>query len=141
MQAKTYQHDTVLSNARQRGHRVRAQLLEAEGGTLTVKEVAERLGTVQREIDERRRIGRLVAFPARRVRYVYPAWQFGPDGTLTALEEILAALDVRNPWQQAAFFLAKNVYLGGASPLAERRRGNVAAVQRAARAYGEHGAA
>jgi hypothetical protein len=128
-----------LSAARERGVRARMHLLEAEGGTLTVKEVAERLGTVQREVEERRRAGRLVAFPMPHVWYVYPAWQFGADGTLPALNEILAALDVRNPWQQAAFFLAKNVYLNGASPLAELRRGNVAAVRRAAEAYGEHG--
>jgi hypothetical protein len=130
-----------LSAARARGLRVRTYLLEAEGGTLTVKEVAERLGTVQRDVEERRRAGRLIAFPIPRVWYVYPVWQFGPDGTLPALEEILTALDTHNPWQQAAFFLAKNVYLNSASPLAELRRGNVAAVRRAAEAYGEHGAA
>jgi hypothetical protein len=59
---------------------------------------------------------------------------------LPGLEETLIALDIPNPWARAAFFLAKNVYLAGASPLAELRRGQVADVVRAAQAYGEHGA-
>lgn len=131
----------LFAAAHQRGTRARAQLLEAEGGTLTVRDVAERLGVAQRSVEERRHAGRLLAFPVRRIRYVYPRWQFGPHGILPGFEEALTALGTPNPWACAAFFLAKNLYLDGASPLAELRRGHVADVVRAAHAYGEHGAA
>jgi len=60
---------------------------------------------------------------------------------LPGFEEALMALETPNPWARAAFFLARNLYLDGASPIAELRRGHVVAVMRAARAYGEHGAA
>jgi hypothetical protein len=137
---RDYRGGDLLASARQRGLDARAQLLVAEGGTLTVREVAERLCTVQRVVEERRRAGTLLALPVRRIPYVYPAWQFGSHGLLPGLEETLIALDIPNPWARAAFFLAKNVYLAGASPLAELRRGQVADVVRAAQAYGEHGA-
>jgi hypothetical protein len=60
---------------------------------------------------------------------------------LSGFEETLMALGTSNPWACAAFFLAKNLYLDSASPLAELRRGHIADVMRAAQAYGEHGAA
>lgn len=131
----------LFAASRQRGLRTRAQLLEAEGGTLPLREVAERLGVVQRSVEERRRAGLLLAFPVRGIRYRYPRWQFGPDGMLPGFEEALMALETPNPWARAAFFLARNLYLDGASPLAALRRGHVVDVLRAARAYGEHGAA
>ncbi len=137
---RDYRGGGLLASARQRGLDTRAQLLAAEGGTLTVREASERLGTVQRVIEERRRAGTLLAFPVRRIRYVYPVWQFGSHGLLPGFEETLIALDTPNPWVRAAFFLAKNVYLAGASPLAELRRGHLADVVRAAQSYGEHGA-
>ena len=133
--------DDLLVPARQRGAETRTQLLGAEGGTLTVREVAERLGTVQRAVEERRRAGRLLAFPMRRVRYVYPAWQFESHGLVPGFEEALMALETPNPWVRAAFFLARNIYLDGVSPLAALRRGHGADVLRVAQAYGEHGAA
>jgi hypothetical protein len=138
---RNYGNGDLLAPARQRGLDARAQLLEAEGGTLTVREVANRLGIVQRAVEERRRAGQLLAFPMRRIRYVYPVWQFRSHGLLPGFEETLMALGTPNPWARAAFFLAKNVYLNGVSPLAELRRGHVADVLRAARADGEHGAA
>lgn len=129
-----------LAAAYQGGVHARATLLQAEGGTLTAREVAERLGVVQRVVEERRRAGRLLAFPAPRIRYIYPMWQFGPHEMLPGFEETLAMLTVENPCGRAAFFLAKNAYLHDASPLAELRCGHVADVKRAAQAYGEHGA-
>jgi hypothetical protein len=138
---QNYGESDRLAESRQRGVRARAHLLEAEGGTLPVREVAERLGIAQRAVEERRHAGRLLAFPVRRIRYVYPLWQFGPHGMLPGFEEVLIALGTPNPWARAAFFLAKNVYLDGESPLAELRRGHRADVMRAAQAYGEHGAA
>lgn len=130
-----------LAPARQRGVDNRTRLLAAEGGTLTVRDVAARLGVVQRVVEERRRAGTLLAFPARGIRYVYPAWQFGAHGLLPGVEEVLTILETRDPWVRASFLLAKNAYLGGAAPLDELRRGHMAEVRRAAQAYREHGAA
>ncbi len=138
---QSYGDGDLFAPARQRGAAIRAQLLGAEGGTLTVREAAARLGVVQRAVEERRRAGRLLAFPMRRVRYVYPAWQFASHGLLPGFEEAMMALETPNSWARAAFFLARNIYLDGVSPLAALRRGHGADVLRAARAYGEHGAA
>lgn len=138
---QNYGKGDLLAPARLRGSDIRAQLLNAEGGVLTVREVAQRLGVVQRTVEERRRAGRLLAFPVRRVRYVYANWQFSPHGMLPGFEEALLTLETNNPWARAAFFLGKNIYLNGASPLTELRHGKIADVMRAAQAYGEFGAA
>jgi hypothetical protein len=132
--------DDPLAPARLRGLKMRGNLLEAEGGTLTSDEVARLLGMTRQAVDKRRRAGRLLAFSLGRRGYAYPAWQFVPDGILPGLEEALAALTVQGSWTQAAFFLGGTLYLDGETPLAELRRGNIAAVLRAASAYGEHGA-
>ncbi len=132
--------DDPLAPARIRGLKARAQLLEAEGGTLTAEQVAALLNITRQAVDKRRRAGRLLALSTGRRGCAYPAWQFGPEGVLPGFEEVLAALTVRGPWTQAAFFLGGNLYLDGETPLAELRRRNVAAASRAASAYGEHGA-
>ncbi len=132
--------DDPLAPARARGLRARAQLLEAEGGTFTAEEVAGLLGLTRQAVDKRRRAGRLLALRVGRRGYAYPAWQFGQDGVLPGFEAVLADLRDHDPWARVGFFLNGNHYLDGASPLTELRRGNVAAVQRAARNYGEQGA-
>ncbi len=90
--------------------------------------------------------GRLVLLALRvgSEGYLYPSWQLdpqSPDGLLPGLHGILADLREHDPVMQLAFFVNSNVRLGGACPLAEPRRGNVQAVHRAARTYGEQGAA
>ena len=60
---------------------------------------------------------------------------------LTGFESALRELGVRDPWMKAAFFLSGDPRLDGASPLEVLRRGDPEAVLRAARGYGEHGAA
>ncbi len=133
--------DDPLAAARLRGLEMRAQILEAEGGTLTAEVVSKLLGITRQAVDKRRRAGRLLALSLGRRGYVYPAWQFGPSGALPGFEEVLAEFQIRDSWTKAAFFLGENTYLDGETPLVELRRGNVAAVRRAASAFGEHGAA
>ncbi|MBI3971349.1 MAG: hypothetical protein HY332_08665 [Chloroflexi bacterium] len=132
--------DDPLAAARLRGLQARERLLQTEGGTLTAGQVAKLLGVTQQAVDKRRRAGRLLALNLGRRGSAYPAWQFGPDGVLDGFEAVLAALAV-SPWTQASWFLSGDVRLGGETPLAALRRGNVDAVQRAARASGEHSAA
>lgn len=135
------QQEDRLAAARLRGLHARAQLFEAEGGTLPVDEVAKILGITRQAVDKRRRAGRLLALQTGRRGYAYPLWQFTADGVLAGFEETLAALRHHDPWTQAAFFLSGNLYLDGESPLSALRRGHVSAVRRAAQAHGEEGAA
>ena len=130
-----------LAEARLRGLRARAQLLDAEGGTLTGPQVASLLGISRQAVDKRRRAGQLLGLAADRRGYAYPAWQFTPAGVLSGLPEVLAAFPVSSPWMQAAWFLNPNLYLDGARPLDELRSGRSDAVRRAAAAFGEQGTA
>lgn len=134
------QAEDLLATARVRGLRARAHLLAAEGGTLSVEAAANLLGVTRQAINKRRRAGRLLALSTGRHGYAYPAWQFGANSVLPGLEEVLADLHEHDPWTQAGFFLNGSLDLDGAAPLGELRRGNIAAVRRAAQRYGEQGA-
>jgi hypothetical protein len=130
-----------LAKARARGARARREILRREGGAWTAEQVTAHTGLSQESISQQCRAGKLIGLLTDRQEYVYPSWQFEQNGILPGLEETLAALTVRDPWVQAAFFVSGDPRLNGATPLDELRRGNVDAVQRAARGYGEHGAA
>ncbi len=130
-----------LASARLRGIEARARLLDAEGGTLAAEQVARHLSISRQAVDKRRRSRRLLALSTGRRGYLYPVWQFGPDGVLAGFEEILRDLRAHDPWAQAAFFLNGSLFLDGTSPLAELRLENVEGVRRAALGYGEQGAA
>jgi hypothetical protein len=126
-----------LLPARLRGLRNRERLLSVEGPALTAEEAASALGITRQGVDKRRRAGRLLALTVGRRGYLYPAWQFVPSGVLPGLEEALAALGDSDSWMQLAFMVNANTALGGQVPLSELRRGNLTAVLRAARTYGE----
>jgi len=130
-----------LSAARIRGLRVRKRVLEAEGGTLSAEDAASHLGIKRQAVDKRRKAGRLIGLGMGRRGYVYPAWQFSREGTLPGLEEVLGELRKRDPWMQVIFMLTPSRRLDGTTPLQAVRKGRVEGVQRAARAFGEHGAA
>lgn len=135
------EEDDPLAAARLRGLAVRAELLKAEGGVLSVNEVATRLGISRQAVDKRRRARQLLALPMGKSRYSYPAWQFSENGVLPGVEEVLQAFQDEAPWSQAAFFLGGNTVLDGQRPIDELRRGNVAGVRRAAALLGEQVAA
>ena len=135
-----------LADARLRWVRDRQRLLHAEGQPLGTREVAEVLGVSRQAIAKARADGRLVAVPLGPYRYVYPSWQFGPSGPLRGLRELRQVLDAGDGdvWTLIAFVLAPNSRFDDATPLSLLRRGqdhDVEVVLRAARAYGEHGAA
>ena len=73
--------------------------------------------------------------------YSYPWFQFEDGKTLPGLEEVLQELKSFDPWMQLAFFVNPNDRLSGITPVAALRAGNQSEVLRAARSYGEHGAA
>ncbi|HZS01130.1 MAG TPA: hypothetical protein VFE37_20600 [Chloroflexota bacterium] len=133
--------DDVLAAARLRGRKVRDRILAAEGGVLSPEQVAAHLHSTTPEVEQLRRSGRVLALSVGGQSYRYPSWQFAPEGLLPGFELVLGDLRGHDAWMQALFFLNGNEYLDGASPLAELRCGQIDRVRRAARAYGEHGAA
>jgi hypothetical protein len=133
-----------LDKARLRGAIAQRELLSADGGALSGAEVAARLGVTRQAVDKRRKAGQLLAVELPRRGLRYPAWQLAgtrPGGVLPGVVEALAALRDHDSWAQARFFVTGNVRLGGKRPLDRLRRGDVAAVLRAAHAFGDHGAA
>lgn len=131
-----------LVRARLRGVRQRRELLGAEGGAVSSGQTAELLGITPQAVDKRRRAGKLLALPVGRA-YLYPVWQFderGRGGVVAGLEEVLDSFGVEEAWMKASFFLRQNGRLGDKRPLDALRDGEIEAVERAARAYGEHGA-
>ncbi len=130
-----------LAPARQRGEAKKQQLLEAEGGTVDVHQVAGLLNLTTEVIDEWRKQGKLIAIYRGNTEYVYPKWQFVEDEILPGLEDVLGELRNYDSWTQLAFMLNPNVYLNGEIPLNQLQHGRVLEVQRAARTYGEQGGA
>ena len=131
-------HD-ALAVARVSGVEARHRLLAAEGGPLRGEELAALLQISRQAVDKRRRLGRLLGIRIGPHRYDYPCWQWTDQGLLPGLEDVLQDLRHHDPWMQLAFFVNGNLCLEGKTPLAELRRGHLAAVRRAARLYGEQG--
>lgn len=138
---KTLLDEDRLAPARLRGFATQERLLEAEGGCLPVTLAARHLRISRQAVDKRLKAGKLLALKAGRRGYLYPAWQFAQGGVIPGLEVVLAELKGRSGWAQMGFFLNGNYRLGGRTPLDELRKGKVELVLRAARAFGEHGAA
>lgn len=143
MMAETRPADP-LAGAYLRGFKMMENLLRAEGGQLTVAQVAGRLHISTQGVNQRRKRNRLAAIDVGRKGYLYPAWQFkAQGGTLEGLEAVLAELE-RNgvrAWDVLAFFLNKSYVLNRKSPLDALRGGEVEAALRAAKMHHQQGAA
>ncbi len=137
--ATAWRGNDPLAAARQRAVELKRRVLEAEGGALTVAEVANGLGISKQAVDKRRRGRKLLSLGTHR-GFLYPAWQFADEGVLPGFEQVLAALEA-DAWTQASWFLTGDSRLGDARPLDALRRGELQPVLRAAAAYGEQGAA
>lgn len=129
-----------LEPARERGRAARRLLLDAGGGALGEEQAAELLGIAPGSVNELWRAGTLLAIPTDGDNR-YPSWQFRDGQVLYGLDLVLVDLRGHDPWSKLIFFVNGNLRLNGESPLDELRRGNIAAVRRAARAYGEQGVA
>lgn len=129
--------DDPLAAARARGVEAENRLLDSEGGLLGVDEVASALHITRQAVDKRRRVGTLIAVPRGGNRWAYPAWQLDKRRTLPGLEEVLHALGERGPLSKIVFFLTSDAFLGGRTPLAALRAGDLGAVLRATEGYGE----
>jgi hypothetical protein len=139
--AEGMEQDALLDEAHLRGIRARDRLLTAEGGVISVMQVAKRLHMTRQAVDERRKKGRLIGLNTGRRGYAYPVWQFDDEGTLPGLEQVLRALTRVEPWSLVAFMLNRNSRLADETPLTELRRGRIDEVVEAASVYGEQGGA
>lgn len=131
----------ALRPARLRGLQARDDLLAADGGTVAADQVGKRLGISVQAVEKRRAAGKLIALEVPRRGHRFPAWQFEGGGLLPGMEEILKLLADHPPLAQMRFFLSGSRRLSGERPLDVLRRGELEPVRRAARTFGEHGAA
>jgi len=128
-----------LTAAFLRGAEMKRALLRAEGGVMSGPELARHLGITPQGLGKKRGKGQVFWLEVGE-GCVYPAFQVGPDGLLHGVREVLAAFQQGDPWARVNFMLTGDVRLGGQRPLDVLRAGDIAAVVRAARGYGEHGA-
>lgn len=106
-------------------------------GSLSAPEVARLLGTSRQTPHDRVAAGTLLAVRDQGALR-FPAWQFdpqGPHGVVGGLADVLRALRVPS-LSQASWLTRPNSHLGGSTPLAALRRGQVAEVTRLAQSVG-----
>ena len=126
-----------VAAARLRGLWLQREILAAEGGSISAQTLGDALGISRQAVDKRRKRGALIGLSLGRRGYAYPVWQIGLPG----LESVLGELEGLDPWTQAAYLLAPNRWLEGASPLDALREEKLDDVLAAARLYGEQVAA
>lgn len=133
--------DDPLWAAKLRGREQAEQLKLAGGGVVSSEQAAALLGITRQAVDKRRTQNQLIGLTQGRRGYGYPRFQFVGSSTLPGLEDVLKVLGAGDPWMQLAFFVNPNDRLNGRTPEKELLEGKVDAVLRAARMYGEQGAA
>ena len=131
-------HDP-LASAWARGAALKRDLLERAGGGLNAREVATVLGVTPDAVHARHHRGTLLAVQDGTGKFVYPACQFGDEGSLPGLDLVLAAFTVEGAWAHLSVLLSPAPALGGATPLEALRREDVAGAMEAVSGYGEQG--
>ncbi|MDO9713705.1 hypothetical protein [Paracraurococcus lichenis] len=124
-----------LAAAIARGAEVRARLVTAAGGLLSADDVGNLLGITRAAVDKRRASGKLLALRIRS-DWAYPAVQFRDGEVLEGITDVLAGMADASSWSILDFLLAPDDALGGRTPLAALRAGELAAVQRLLAARG-----
>jgi hypothetical protein len=118
-----------LAGAIARGAEVRTRLAETAGGLLSAAQVANLLGITRAAVDKRRTVSRLLAL---RIRgdWAYPAAQFQDGEVLVGIQDVLASMADASHWSILDFLLAPDDALGGRTPIAALRAGEVDLVRR-----------
>ena len=131
-----------LAEAEARGYEVAQEALSAEGGALSAAGMARKLRMSRQGVDKRRREGRLLGVTFGGRGWLYPAWQADPR-VAKGVQEVLPILLAKgfDPWDALVFLLNETPWLDDRTPLDALRKGEVAAVRKAAEVQGEHGAA
>lgn len=120
------------------------EIRDVEGGSVAMEQVSDILGISIEEVEERRKVGSLIAVNVAQDGFRYPSWQFYEKGLLPGFEEIMRILNEKNidTWMQLQFFVRRNYYVNCAdpqSPIHALRGGNIDVVRRAAHCYLEQG--
>lgn len=118
-----------------RGVEHRQALRAAAGGLLSAAEVGALLTISRQAVDKRRRAGGLLAV-REGSDWKYPVCQFDQraGSVLPGIAEVVAGLQGQGPWMVLDFLLAGDDALGGRSPVAALREGDLVAVLRLVRA-------
>jgi hypothetical protein len=116
---------------------IKQQLLCTSGKPLVADAVARKLDISVEQVDERRQKHELIAAPSQEYGYLYPAFQFQPDGSvLKYLDKLLYSLRDFDPWMQLVFLQTGDIRLDGATPLEMLQQGEISQVLFAAHNYG-----
>jgi hypothetical protein len=129
-----------LAEARLKGVQEQRRLLSEAGGSVGATEAAKILGISRQAVEARRKKDRLLAVATGRHGWRYPMCQFdeaSQHNVVNGLDRVLAAIDDEEGWMRLAFLLSPEERLDGATPLDALRSGEIKAVERAARTYGE----
>lgn len=118
-----------LAAAIARGAEAKAALIKAAGGVLSAEAVGKFLGISRAAVDKRRAAGKLLAL---RIGgdWAYPTIQFHEDEVLPGIPVVLAGMTDASGWSVLSFLLADHAALGGRSPLAVLRAGDMPAITR-----------
>jgi len=120
-----------------KGVGLKSELLRQAGGTWSATKVAEALRMSRQAVDKRRARHALLAVPSGAGDYLYPRCQFTPQGVIPDIERVLRAFRVDSPWTQLSGLLASARTLGGKSPLAALRAGDVDGAVQAVASIGD----
>ena len=96
---------------------------------LSADEVGKALGISRQAVDKRRAAGKLLAV-RNRGDWHYPAIQFHDGEVLPGIEAVIAAMPEASAWSVLDMLLAPDDALGGRSPIAALRAGDLAPVRR-----------
>ena len=129
-----------LTGALLRGAEMKRDMLKAEGGVLSAHQLAQHLGITPQGVGRKRERNQVFWLEVGD-GFVYPAFQVGKSGLLPGIRDVLAAFRVLDPWMRVSFMLTGDRRLGDRRPIDALRQGMNTEVERAAAAYGEHGAA
>jgi hypothetical protein len=129
--------DDIIRDAIKRGTTRKAAVLREAGGPLSARGAATLLGISSKELKAKKS---LLAVSMDNGEVVWPAFQFESQAMLNAIEKLLAAVNVDEPWMRLNFLFLRLQELGGKTPVQAIREGSLDAVILAAMHYGEHGA-
>lgn len=131
-----------LTEAFLRGASMKREMLKAEGGVLSARELAAHLGiTPPPKGLGRKRLRNQLFWLDVGEGFVYPAFQVSERGLVAGIREVLEAFRVEDSWMRVHFMLTQDPRLEGRRPIDLLREGRIEEVVKAAAAYGEQGAA
>lgn len=129
-----------LTEAFLRGASMKREMLKAEGGVLSARELATHLGITPQGLGRKRLRNQLFWLDVGE-GFVYPAFQVSERGLVAGIREVLEAFRVEDSWMRVHFMLTQDPRLEGRRPIDLLREGRIEEVVKAAAAYGEQGAA